>query len=82
MNAPEAEKGMSRQKLNFCVMKQNKDQIFENEFVKVENASQLKGGKDHILKFCHTVELKECVTMEGKYCGNNVVEVKGPTNPW
>jgi hypothetical protein len=51
-------------------------------FLTLENASEIKGGK-HVVKFCATIELKQCITEEAKYCGTgNAVEVIGPVNPW
>lgn len=49
-----------------------------------ENAGKIKGG--HKLIFCMTVELKQCVVAEGKYCGTgraaSAHEIEGPVNPW
>ncbi|TCO86872.1 hypothetical protein EV202_1393 [Bacteroides heparinolyticus] len=51
-----------------------------------ENADKIKGG-GHTLIFCATVELRQCLVAEGKYCGPNTAsatahEIKGPRNPW
>lgn len=49
-----------------------------------ENAKKIKGG--HTLIFCATVELSQCLTAEGKYCGPQTGaaahEIRGPRNPW
>ncbi|MDR2066001.1 MAG: hypothetical protein LBP85_09900 [Prevotellaceae bacterium] len=52
-------------------------------FLTLENASQIKGSKPDKLEFCVSVEIKQCVSVEGTYCGTgSAVEVIGPHNPW
>ncbi|MED9900727.1 MAG: hypothetical protein UFM30_08020 [Bacteroidales bacterium] len=53
-----------------------------------ENAQEIVGGGNHIVKVCATVEVKQCAAVEGKYCGTGAalsattVEIIGPVNPW
>lgn len=58
---------------------------FKKQILTPENAKDIKGG--HKLIFCATVELKQCITAEGKYCGTGksmaaAHEIQGPVNPW
>lgn len=50
-----------------------------------ENEINIKGGKD-IVRICYNIEVKQCMTVEGKYCGpgaaKDPVEIQGPVNPW
>lgn len=64
-------------------MKKNSQKKFEANFLSLENMSEVKGG--HKGKFCITVELKQCVVEEAKYCGKggaSFTEITGPVNPW
>lgn len=63
--------------------------IDSKEVLAPENAGKIEGG--HKLIFCVTVELKQCATAEGKYCGTGksgsvavsaAHEIVGPVNPW
>lgn len=53
-----------------------------------ENAQEIVGGVDHVVKICATVEVVQCAKVEGKYCGTGAslapttVEIIGPVNPW
>ena len=59
------------------------------EILTAENAINLKGG--HKGTFCVNVEIKQCMVIEGKYCGPKdsqsisgaePTEISGPVNPW
>ena len=57
------------------------------EILTPENAVRVHGGKaDTIVVLCATAEVKQCLTVEGKYCGPakaiGPVEIQGPVNPW
>lgn len=67
---------MSTQKLNI--------EKFEDFELTPENAKKVDGG-GHVVTFCREIEVKQCMTVEAKYCGKpaaDPIEIRSGDNPW
>ncbi|MDR1349000.1 MAG: hypothetical protein LBJ63_11360 [Prevotellaceae bacterium] len=60
----------------------NKIEKKKFNFLTLENASEIQGGK-HVVKICAATEIYKCARIEGTYCGTGAaIEIIGPVDPF